>query len=326
MPSATVQWEDDSRVYSIKNSHLEPYPIFAFKRQYFYKDLLPQGIIYDRKTFATPVVSGKQLDSLINELLDELKHHQKKLSHFTILQKKNFNFSRLCGLLVLKFNDYPFVLKLFIEHPDTFFDYYAKGSDPVFFFYMAGGANRHVGGLTRIENRRKTLEKIAAMPEWKGRIEAPRKWFWEPKDNKWMVIHGRNMSKDMHTLTTHIPGTYAIVADEIDTAHEFSMPRAEKTKTIMKLSNDLDLFIDAHENNFIFTQELVDNKPKIIIIDTEHFPSIVGIKHKHNFNSYAEWYAFLAQKCFHDCYLRTKDKRQNSPLEHHELMLWPIST
>jgi hypothetical protein len=53
------------------------------------------------------------------------------------------------------------------------------------------------------------------------------------------------------------------------------------------------------------------NSGKIIIVDTEHFPSFVGLKEEITFNNYTEWYLYLAGKCFKNEFLLTKKERRN---------------
>jgi hypothetical protein len=52
-----------------------------------------------------------------------------------------------------------------------------------------------------------------------------------------------------------------------------------------------------------------NNTNKIVIIDTEHFPTTVGIKEKVYFNNYFEWFSFLAGKCAKDWFFRSKKDR-----------------
>ena len=44
----------------------------------------------------------------------------------------------------------------------------------------------------------------------------------------------------------------------------------------------------------------------ITLVDTEHFPTMVGVFSKKSFKNHNEWYVYLAGKCIFDMYLQTK--------------------
>jgi hypothetical protein len=48
---------------------------------------------------------------------------------------------------------------------------------------------------------------------------------------------------------------------------------------------------------------------KLVIIDTEHFPTLVGFKEKRSFKTYVRWYLGLAGKAAHAMYFRNKKER-----------------
>jgi hypothetical protein len=324
IPQITTQWLGSSNGFTIKNSHLEEYPIFRFNVEDLYQYKLPTGPI----TFGNnphKAVLGNILAQLIEKLIQELHEHKKEFTDFVVLQNKNYNGKLNCGLIVLKFKEYPFVLKLFIELPETFANPFGKGIEQMCFFYMAGGANRHITGLTRIKNAIIVNNKIATLPQWAGCVETPRKWLWMPNQLKWLEIIGHNIGgkKEIRTI---LPSIYAIVADAIDMQHQYKMPTKQKKHIVMQLCNDLDVFIDPHYNNFTFlpnTNPLSTNtRPyKIIIVDTEHFPTIVGLKKKKSFRNHHSWYLYLGSKCFKDTFLRTKRERRYAQIAEHELAL-----
>src|SRR5438128_603586 len=85
-------------------------------------------------------------------------------------------------------NDNLIVLKLFIETPETFCNPYSKGPEPIFFWYMGGGAGRHVAGITRVKNL-KTMKSLTELhPYWYDHIIFPRKWFWLPNNTRWINL------------------------------------------------------------------------------------------------------------------------------------------
>ena len=78
----------------------------------------------------------------------------------------------------------------------------------------------------------------------------------------------------------------------------------------------MQLLIDPHLDNFIldFTQE---GPFKVHIVDTEHFPTIVGIHYKKTFKNYVQWYGYLSCKAVNDLYLQTKKHRYEKLQEHY---------
>lgn len=319
-PSITVKWATPphGKSYCITDSHIEEYPLFTiFDKQKFEANLLPHAPIPYRDN-PTQSVHGDILRALCEEFIKEVFQKKKRFTHFTIIQNKNFSRRHKCGLLVVKFKDYPFVVKLFIEDPKTFINYWWKGFEPVFFWNMGRGAGRHLSGLTRIDNKKNIHKRLALNPYKDFTIEMPNKWFWVPKNNRYIQIDGTNIGNGK-TLSTQLPGIYAIIADAIDTKNETTLSNEEQKQMSIDLCNHLDLIIDPHRTNFVFKQHPETKKTTIIIIDTEYFPIMVGLKEKKQFKSYEEWYLFLSGKCFKDMFCRTKAERHLSYLEPNEL-------
>lgn len=311
MPEVTAQWSDGSGKTITQNRYLRYYPIFSFNKTDFTPFLLPQKKIPYKKG-QTQIVYGTQLSKLIEDVLDEIKTKKEKikkdgyLTDFFILQDKNFNYKQLCGLIVLSFKDYPFVVKLFFETPQTIFDYHATGIEPTFFFYMGGGSNRHMSGFTRIANRKQIEQKVKTLDRWKDHIALPRKWFWMPKSEETIVLSGKNIG-DLESVTTEIPGVYAIIADKVDFSQQTNMLSVnKKRKMFMQLCNDLELNIDPHAKNFALFEDKVRNKFTIVLVDTEHFPTMVGQLRRKSFKNHNQWYLYLCGKCFNDMFLQSK--------------------
>lgn len=330
LPSITVNWANKphGKPYHITDSHIEEYPIFTiFNKQRFDANRLPRTVIPYHNN-PTQSVRGDTLSTLCQELVNEVFQKKKRFKNFTIIQKKNFSRRHKCGLLVVKFKDYPFVVKLFIEDPKTFINYWWKGFEPVFFWNMGRGAGRHLSGLTRIDNKKNIQDRLAINPFNHTTIEMqriempciemPRKWFWTPKNNRYIQIDGKNIGNGK-TLSTQLPSVYAIVADAIDTTNETSLSAEQSKQLSLQLCNHLDLIVDPHATNFVFKECPHTKKLTITIIDTEYFPIMVGLKEKKKFQTYEEWYLFLAGKCFKDTFCRTKDERKLSYLEPNEL-------
>ncbi len=305
LPTIQIKIVGEKNYCTLKNGNLRQYPLFdVFDKQFFTEHLIPaQPINFRNNKDAS--VSGSQLSNLVEQLLDQIQHKKKEYEHFIILQDKNFNRRKACGLLIVKFKDYPFVVKLFIETPKSFINPWAKGFEPIFFFYMGGGVNRHLSGFTRIKNLEYIKHQLANNPDWNQRVDTPRKWFWLPKKSSWLEIVGTNIGGKAVQRTT-IPAIYAIIADAIEPERTFSGMRTEDTNIALHLSNMLESNLDPHITNFIVEK----NTHKIVIIDTEHFPTMVGLKKKRIFGSYIAWVMGLVEKCAKDMLFSTKKDRR----------------
>ena len=80
----------------------------------------------------------------------------------------------------------------------------------------------------------------------------------------------------------------------------------------MQLCMDLHLFVDPHADNFVIKYRPATDDYSISIVDTEHFPSMVGLKEEPFFNNHLEWYIYLAAKFFQDAFLQTKKARRKA--------------
>lgn len=308
LPRLTAQWSDEpSTIYSITDSHIEEYPLFiVFNEDYFNRHRLPlDDITYRYDSQRT--VSGAHLNELIELLLHEIQCRKRKYTDFILLQDKDFNHKKAAGLAVFRFKDHPFILKLFIETPQSFVDPWIKGILPVWFFYMAGGGNRHITGLTRIQNKIVISNKLKCIPKWARFVDTPEKWFWTPKNEKWIKLTGYNIS-GKNVITSRIPGTYAIIAEAIEQSEDKTIFDRHKRKIALELCNTLDLFIDPHIDNFMIEK----GTNKLIIIDTEHFPTLVGLKEKASYKTYVRWYLGLMRKATYDIFFRDKKARQEA--------------
>jgi hypothetical protein len=307
MPEITTYWQGDTQTYTLKESHLQEYPIFRVTAHANDEYRLPHtGITYGNHLQHT--LPTNTINELIEHLLTEIYTGKKTFTHFTLIHENDYNPQKKCGFIVFKFNEYPFVLKLSLETPQTFIDPYSKGFIPTFFFFMAGGSNRHLTGLTRIKNMYAVKEKIAQHPQWAGHVIVPRKWFWTPKNNRSFIISGKNIGNHK-TIQTEMPSVYGIIAEMITKDDSVTISLKNRKKIVIQLCNDLDLIIDPHISNYIFSKDPLTGKNIITIIDTEHFPTLVGIKEKEHFNGINRWYLNVTVKCFKDMYLRSKEER-----------------
>ncbi|HLW73037.1 MAG TPA: hypothetical protein VKR54_03230 [Candidatus Babeliales bacterium] len=315
VPKITIGFENSKNSISRYDWVFTEYPIFnvfnEVARDYFYKNILPKSFITYVNNPAE-LINCKIVNNLIEELLREVKKQKKTYTHFDILKDSNFNRKERCGLLILKFKKYPLVLKLFMETPQSFIDPYCKGFENQFFFYMSGGMNRHIAGLTRVRNLEVVRNQIDNHPRWNGKITTPRKWYWLPKRHRWLKINGYNIGQKKE-ISTLMPSIYAIVADALDTKEDAPLLSSQqKSELIMELCTDLHLFVDPHADNFVIKYQKESNDYHISIIDTEHFPSIVGLQEEPFFNNHLEWYLYLGAKYFQDAFLQTKNDRRTA--------------
>ena len=176
---------------------------------------------------------------------------------------------------------------------------------PKFFFRMGGGINRHLSGFTRVKNLEAIRKKIEEDPYWKSIIDTPRKWFFLPRNPRWIELRSKNIGNSGE-LVTEIPAIYGIVADFIENDTTFTLFNAQDRAIALKFANYLENRVDAHVDNFMVEK----STGKIVLIDTEHFPTMVGLKDPIVYNNYPTWYAKLSGKCVKDIFLRSKKARR----------------
>ena len=305
IPHITVCWSDDRKEKAcLRDSHLEQYPLFElFDKHYFEEHLIPDVTITPRNNKKN-MVQGKQLKEHLEVLLREIKTKKKKYTHFELLTDKNFNRHKRAGMLILRYKHGPYIIKASIETPQSFIDPFCKGLDNVWFFPMGGGINRHLAGLTRVKNQENVKRKLSLDPYWNEKVDVPRKWYWLPESPRWLVINGDNIGPKKKQ-SIEIPGAYAIIADAIDVERELELHNEDDTQLALNLCNYLEHAVDAHINNFVVEKET----KKVVIIDTEHFLSVIGIKEKVHVDSYFDWYMYLIKKCGNAWFFRTKKER-----------------
>lgn len=304
LPTITTSWEGDPEKYRLCDSHWERYPIFQlFEEDYFRQHLLPpEPVLFRNNDYEK--IDTALLNRMLEGFVAEINQHKRKYTDFAIIQNKDFNRRRGCGLLIVKCKRYPFVVKMFIETPKSFIDPWCKGREPVFFFYMGGGVNRHLTGLTRIKNLEQINGSLQTNVRWRKTVSTPRKWYWLPRDPRWIIVEGKHVGPEKE-VRTRIPGIYAIVADYIQKEKGFSLLNTHDRVTALDLCNDLGMLIDPHIQNFFIEK----GTKKIVIVDTEHFPTVVGFKEKKRYKSYFEWYLGLSGICAKNMFFRTKNER-----------------
>ncbi len=296
---------------ALSSNRLRTHPLFSYHTNDIIKRIIPSGpIAYRNKP--TQSVTGVELSAITQQIVSTIIKERKgirrakKRRSFIILRDKNFNYNTLHGLVIFKLKKHPFVIKVFMETPKTFFEFRSTGFEPPFFFYMGGGANRFLTGLTRIENRDLIEQTINQMPRWKNRIEIPRKWFWLPNESRILHLVGTNIGGHKE-IETSLPSTYAIIEDAIDLKNEtVNLPKRKKLHMILELCNDLNIYVDPHPNNHVFIQGATPKQFKIALVDTEHFPTMAGMFQKVHFKNHKRWYSYLAYQYVSRMFLQTK--------------------
>jgi len=313
MPSIEVFWSNNptGQHFFLTNQSLEEWAIFDRSDSASLNEhLLPEKISYrhDPDKSVDRALLRAQIDELIAEIL---KNREKKahFAHFKILKDSDFNYIRGSGVLIAKFIDYPFVVKLFRETPETFTAPFTKGFVPSTFFVMGGGINRFLAGLTRIKNLDAINQKIAASPRWAGKVSTPRKWYFSPTDVCTFTVIGHNIGPQKTRSITY-PSIYCIICDEMHGTRELSLHSQEDRTLALELSNFIGNRIDPHICNFMIEKET----EKIAFVDTEHFASIVGLDEPVEFKSYTDYFMSLAGKCLRDAFFTTRRIR----LEHQQ--------
>lgn len=305
MPSIVTHWTDDaSHTYFLQSAYLDAYPFFEiFDQQYFDSHCLPTGLISFRY-HPEQAVNSSVLSYMMETLIEEVNQKKSSYTHFKILRDSNFNHRKKSGLLIVECKKYPFVVKLFMETPDMFVKPHRKGFYPVFFYFMGGGVNRHLSGFTRIKNAEAFKEAISKNAYWASRVDIPRKWFWTPKKARSITITGSNIGKYKHR-SINIPSTYCIVADLIDIERTMTLVNKEDRIESLALCNKVKFSVDPHIDNFMIER----GTKKIVLVDTEHMPTMVGFKKDVGaYTSQMAWYIDLSLKCFDDMFFRDKSK------------------
>lgn len=304
LPSFSVyQSNKPKQVYSLTDSHIRQFPLFeAYNPEYLLKKQLPSGQIPYRNN-PNKRTYGRLLSDKIEHLYKEVLAGKREFKYFTVLKKKDFNFKTKCGLIVLKSNDSPFVVKLFIENPRSITKPYSKGLFPMGMFVM-GGTNRHLNGFTRIKNSEDIREKFASHKYWSKRITTPHKWFWIPKKPTWLHITGYKIGIKK-VQKSKIPAAFAIIAEEIIADKDQS---AKNVPTCLAACTFLDFTADPHYNNF----RVEKGTNKLILFDTEHFPTFIG-KYSNKMRpteKYIAWYVRLTRKFVKEKAFSSKNSRR----------------
>ena len=275
----------------------KPYETSDFK-----KHLLPYGNLKFRNN------QGSVHTNILKEqnelVLKEILQGNKTFTDFAILKDRDFNYKSLSGLIVLKNKKYPFVLKLFIEHPDTFIEPLQKGMEAGWIFILSGNM-RHLSGFTRISNLENAKKALSKDPEYRYYIDFPRKWYWRPQSQPLLNIHWHDAHNN-HFETIRIPSMYGVICDFIEVDKELQQQELMTLRQIsMDVTKYLHYMIDPHDDNLVPEK----NSHKIVIIDTEHFRTVAGLDEDMNAQDYNQWYLELMSRTAKRLLCRSKQRR-----------------
>jgi len=270
LPELHVQWVDDAREsHYIRSAYLKSHIFSLFNRESFAKHQLPAGDITYRNEPNQSVASA-ELSAAIEQATQEL-YAGLPLTQFTVLKDKEFNRKIVSGSLILKHKDHPFVVKMFIENPKSFLTPSENGFQHAVMHRITGGVNRYLSGFSRIEN----LERVQALVssiKVPMELDFPRKWYWTPVKNRWFEVHGVNFNGKEYRM--QLPSVYAVVADHIESSLTTADMRRMHRRNMFDIFKAYDFEIDPNTKNF----KIEDGTQKMVLIDTEHFPTVIGKK------------------------------------------------
>ena len=292
-------------IFLLKNVFLRLKPLKqGFDKEFFEKNYLPPGILTFRNNKGC--IDTKILSQLANELIDEIKHRKRTFSHFAILKDKDFNYKSLSGLIIAKFKDYPFVIKLSIEHPHTIIQPFSTNIDTTGQFII-GGNFRHFSNFTRITNLLHIQQLLKSKRIDQTILDFPRKWYWKPNTcHDLKIVWTCNNNKEI----INIPSAYATIADFIYT--DKLQPQKELNKFAMQIATASNFSIDPHAGNIVIEQ----HPQQYVLLDTEDFRILAGLEQNMKAKRYVGWYLELILHCMKTYFFRTKQERIN-----HSLML-----
>jgi hypothetical protein len=301
-PRLVTRWLGQAKIYQCTAHYLKKAHILnAFDEAFFYNHQLPhKSIMY--RSLPHKTVLGSSLHNALEQAIIELKTGKKRLTNCTVLKDSEFNYDHCAGLIVLKSNQYPFVFKIFVEGPDTFLKPEQKGYKHGYLPVISKGLNRYLAGFGRLKNLEKIHTFLAQHPQWKSHFGLPRKWFWQPSYNRWFEVNGYNFGQEQFTI--RLPSIYAIVADEIVSQVPFKKIKNDYKKTIFAFSKATNFEVDPNLRNF----KLEPESGKLIIIDTEHFSSLLGFDKPPQAHGYFSLHVRMGLKAIYECFLKNKNR------------------
>lgn len=311
MPELSLRWSGtQDPIFKIASWTIRPHALFhAFDPMHVEKNYVPDHI--SSRNNPKKRISSQPIKDIITTITKQLlagNRDHEVFQKIKILKDSDFSKETQSGLIVFKLNDHPFVVKLFLESPQSLIKPHKKGVIQYGIFIMSGGGGRHISGLARIKNRNAIAEMLHENPFWRSRITLPRKWFYIPPQSRMIEICGKNIGPHSNSCT-RIPSIYAIICDEIQ-GEPLSLANANNRRLILALVKDSKSRLDPFVKNY-----MREKNGAICIIDTEHFPSSMGIKRGQDLASYTGWYTSLALRYLYNAYGISKRARLKSVWE-----------
>lgn len=223
-------------------------------------------------------LSSACLNKELNEILHTLIEKKHLPPDITILKDGDFNFNTAAGLIIFKLRNYPLVVKLFMETPQSLTKPFSKGLEAACLFIMNGGITRHLGGFTRISNRNNLMH----IAQKTVNLVLPRIWLWTPKDRATLTITKQSDT----TKELRVPATYALICDEVPPT---AVPAP--AKEAFTLFHALDQHIDPNKGNIVYDA----SSDTYFILDMEDFPTMVGLTEHMPCSGYFSWYWYLGK-------------------------------
>ncbi len=220
-----------------------------------------------------------------------------------MLKKNNYNTRNGTGALVIAFKNLPFVIKVFRETPYTFVRPRYRDLEQRCLFKLSGGVSRYLTGFTRIKNLDYIRSHIQNDPTWKTTVDTPRKWFWIPPETPWFELKGINVN-GIPEQTISFPSTYVVVADKIEIERTFTLTDAEDRHLVIGFTTGIGEYPDPNISNYV-----IDKNGNVMFLDSEHFPSNLGMREPFNYTTHGTWYSYLVKKFFKDVYFKSKAER-----------------
>jgi hypothetical protein len=316
-----TNWVGDNKKYCLESYDFESSSFFQkFDKVYVMKNLFPMAPITYRNN-PDKCVDGKILDELLNKFIDNIYSKSKKNKKeqneiFKILKDNYFDADTVTGSIIVKFKKYPFVVKLFFENPKSFLRPNHRTLLQRSIFYMGGGSCRYGLGFTRIKNLNYIKEFLENHLRWKALIDVPRKWYWFAKLTKWFDLTGYNVNNVPLQKTT-LPSIYGVIADCIESERTFTYFNEQDRNVALTLTEELNECLDPNISNFVVEK----GTGKLLLVDTEHISSCLGLRAPIGYSTYEGWYIQLAKKYMGDLYFRTKRKRLDIRYGKHKLVM-----
>jgi hypothetical protein len=270
LPELYTKWVGTTQeTHFIRAAYLKPHIFSIFNPTDFEKYQLPSGSISYRNNPELSV-STQELSSAIEHAVQELREG-KTPTQFAVLKDKEFNRKNVSGSLILKSKAHPFVVKIFIENPRSFLTPYENGFQHAVMHRITGGVNRYLAGFSRIENLERVKSQVAQL-NIPMELDFPRKWYWKSSAAPWFEVRGAQFDGKEYRM--ELPSVYAVVADHIESSHTVADMRRLHRRNMFAIFKAYDFEIDPNTKNFV----IEDSSQKMVLIDTEHFPTVIGQK------------------------------------------------